>query len=188
MDVGFSSENSKEQKENIDYASRIKELKQEKNAILLAHYYQEAAIQEIADYVGDSLGLSRQAADTEADIIVFAGVKFMAETAKILNPSKKVILPDLDAGCTLADYCPTDKFKDFIDKYPDHVVVTYINSNTEVKAMSDYICTSSNAQKIIESIPGDKEILFAPDKNLGKYLIRTNWQGYGIMEWYVLSS
>ncbi len=145
-------------------------LKQEKNAVILAHYYQNEEIQEIADFIGDSLELSKKAQNTNADIIVFAGVHFMAETAKILNPDKKVVLPDFNAGCSLADGCNPKDFKLFKEKYPDHVVVTYINCSAEIKAMSDLVCTSSNAAKIIGSIPSDKEIIFAPDKNLGSYL------------------
>lgn len=145
-------------------------LKQEKNAVILAHYYQNEEIQEIADFIGDSLELSKKAQNTNADIIVFAGVHFMAETAKILNPDKKVVLPDFNAGCSLADGCDPKDFKLFKKKYPDHVVVTYINCSAEIKAMSDLVCTSSNAAKIISSIPSDKEIIFAPDKNLGSYL------------------
>ena len=137
---------------------------------MLAHYYQDADIQDVADFVGDSLDLSKKAAATDADIIVFAGVHFMAETAKILNPSKKVLIPDLKAGCSLADTCPPDRFRAFREKYPDTVVVSYINCSAEIKALSDYICTSSNAEKIISAIPRDKKILFAPDKNLGRYL------------------
>ena len=150
---------------------KIIELKKEKNAVILAHYYQEEAIQDLADYVGDSLGLSQKAAETDADIIVFAGVHFMAETAKILSPNKKVILPDLKAGCSLAESCPPDTFGEFVKNHPDHVVVTYVNCSAEIKALSDIVCTSSNALKIVESIPKDKEIIFAPDKNLGKYII-----------------
>lgn len=145
-------------------------LKQEKNAVILAHYYQNEEIQEIADFIGDSLELSKKAQQTNADIIVFAGVHFMAETAKILNPDKKVILPDFNAGCSLADGCDPKDFKTFKEKYPNHVVVTYINCSAEIKAMSDLVCTSSNAKKIINSIPSDKEIIFAPDQNLGNYL------------------
>ncbi len=148
----------------------IVRLKEEKNAVLLAHYYQEADIQDLADYVGDSLGLSRKAAATDADIIVFAGVHFMAETAKIINPSKKVILPDENAGCSLADSAPPGAFKEFIDAHPDHLVVTYINCSAEIKAMSDIICTSSNAVDIINSLPKDQKIICAPDRNLGEYL------------------
>lgn len=137
---------------------------------MLAHYYQEPDIQDVADYIGDSLGLAQKAQSTEADMIVFAGVHFMAETAKILNPSKKVVLPDLKAGCSLSDSAPPALFKAFREKHPDHVVVTYINCSAEIKALSDYICTSSNAQKIVESIPEETPIIFAPDKNLGAYL------------------
>ena len=150
---------------------KILALKKEKNAVILAHYYQEEAIQDLADYVGDSLGLSQKAAETDADIIVFAGVHFMAETAKILSPNKKVILPDLKAGCSLAESCPPDTFGEFVKNHPDYVVVTYVNCSAEIKALSDIVCTSSNALKIVESIPKDKEIIFAPDKNLGKYII-----------------
>jgi quinolinate synthase len=149
---------------------RILEFKKDKNAVILAHYYQEAAIQEIADYVGDSLGLSQEAEKTNADIILFAGVHFMAETAKILNPTKKVILPDLNAGCSLASSCPPDLFKKFIDLHPNHLVITYVNCSAEIKAMSDIVCTSSNAIKIVESVPFDKPIIFAPDRNLGNYI------------------
>lgn len=151
---------------------RILELKKEKNAVILAHYYQEADIQDVADYVGDSLGLSQEAMKVDADIILFAGVHFMAETAKILNPTKKVILPDLNAGCSLAESCPADLFKKFIDAHPGHVVITYVNCSAEVKALTDIVCTSSNAVKIVESIPKDTPIIFAPDKNLGKYIIQ----------------
>lgn len=150
--------------------SEINRLRKEKNAVILAHYYQDADIQEIADFVGDSLELSKKAVATDADIIVFAGVHFMAETAKILNPNKRVLLPDLEAGCSLADGClPTD-FKKLKDKHPNHTVVTYINCSAEIKALSDLVCTSSNAKKIIASIPEDQEIIFAPDRNLGNYL------------------
>jgi quinolinate synthase len=150
---------------------KILDLKKEKNAVILAHYYQEAAIQEIADYVEDSLGLSQEAIKVDADIIVFAGVHFMAETAKILNPTKKVVLPDLKAGCSLAESCPPDLFKKFIDQHPDHIVITYVNCSAEIKALSDIVCTSSNAVKIVESVPKERPIIFAPDKNLGKYII-----------------
>jgi len=150
---------------------RILDLKKEKNAVILAHYYQESEIQDIADYVGDSLGLSQVAVDVQADIILFAGVHFMAETAKILNPSKKVILPDLKAGCSLAESCPPEDFKKFTQAHPDHVVITYVNCSAEVKALTDIVVTSSNAVKIVNSIPLDKPIIFAPDKNLGKYVI-----------------
>lgn len=163
--------------------SKINQLKEEKNAIILAHYYQEPDIQDIADFVGDSLGLSIEAAKTNADIIVFAGVYFMAETAKILNPTKKVLLPDLNAGCSLADSCPTEAFKNFIARHPNHTVITYVNCSAEIKALSDIVCTSANAKKIIESLPKDEPIIFAPDKNLGQYLINETgrnmvlWQG-----------
>jgi len=139
---------------------------------MLAHYYQVDEIQEIADYVGDSLGLSQQAAQSDADIIVFAGVHFMAETAKILNPGTKVLIPDMEAGCSLADNCPIDQFNEFIRQYPDHVVISYINCSAAVKAVSDVICTSGNAVKIVESFPADQKIIFAPDKNLGGYINR----------------
>ena len=151
---------------------KIIALKKEKNAVILAHYYQEEAIQDVADYVGDSLGLSQEAAKADADIIVFAGVHFMAETAKILNPKKKVLLPDLKAGCSLAESCPPDLFKKLLDQHPDHVVITYVNCSAEIKAMSDIVCTSSNAVKIVNSVPPDRKIIFAPDKNLGKYIIQ----------------
>ena len=150
---------------------KILALKKEKNAVILAHYYQEAAIQDVADYVGDSLGLSQEAMNVDADIIVFAGVHFMAETAKILNPTKKVILPDLKAGCSLAESCPPDLFGEFTAAHPDHIVITYVNCSAEVKALSDIVCTSSNAVKIVQSIPKETPIIFAPDKNLGKYII-----------------
>lgn len=152
--------------------NEINRIKKRKNAVILAHYYQDPDIQDLADYVGDSLGLSQKAAETNADMIVFAGVHFMAETAKILNPDKTVVLPDLEAGCSLASSCPPDLFREFTAAHPDHVVVTYINCSAEIKAMSDIVCTSSNALKIIESIPKDKPIIFAPDKNLGKYIIK----------------
>jgi quinolinate synthase len=155
---------------SLDLFSEIKKLKKQKNAIILAHYYQEPDIQDAADFIGDSLGLSQQAAKTKADIIVFAGVHFMAETAKILSPEKKVLLPDLNAGCSLADACPADKFAEFKKKYPDHLVITYINCSAEIKALSDIICTSTNAQKIVETLPKDQKIIFAPDKNLGRYI------------------
>lgn len=156
----------------VDLFYEIERLKKEKNAIILAHYYQEPDIQDVADYIGDSLGLAQKAEKTEADIIVFAGVHFMAETAKILNPSKKVLLPDLKAGCSLADSAPPDLFKKFKDKYPDHLVISYINCSAGIKALSDIICTSSNAQKIVESLPKEQKIIFAPDKNLGAYLVK----------------
>ena len=150
---------------------KIIALKQEKYAVILAHYYQDKAIQDIADFVGDSLELSRKASTTDADIIVFAGVYFMAETAKIVNPTKKVLIPDENAGCSLADGCLPEDFKQFLSKYPNHTVVTYINCSAEVKTLTDIVCTSSNAKKVIASIPKDQPIVFAPDKNLGKYLI-----------------
>ena len=156
----------------IDLFEEIAKLKREKNAVILAHYYQNPDIQDIADYIGDSLGLSQQASKSKADIILFAGVHFMAETAKILNPNTKVILPDLKAGCSLADSCPPNEFKVFREKYPDHLVVSYINCTAEIKALSDIICTSSNAESIVNSIPADKPILFAPDKNLGRYIMQ----------------
>ncbi|MBO6576569.1 MAG: quinolinate synthase NadA [Rhodothermales bacterium] len=157
---------------SLDLFEEIERLKRQKNAILLAHYYQEPAIQDIADYIGDSLGLSRQAAGTDADIIVFAGVHFMAETAKILSPEKKVLLPDLNAGCSLADACPADEFAAFKAQHPDHIVVSYINCTAATKALSDIICTSSNAEHIIRQIPEDQGIIFAPDRNLGRFLIK----------------
>ena len=155
---------------NIDLFAEIERLKKQKNAIILAHYYQEPDIQDVADFIGDSLGLAQQAEKTQADIIVFAGVHFMAETAKILNPSKKVLLPDLKAGCSLSDSAPPALFKLFKDKHPGHLVITYINCSAGMKALSDIICTSSNAEKIIESLPKEQKIIFAPDKNLGAYL------------------
>ena len=154
----------------LDLAAEIERLKKEKNAIILAHYYQESEIQDIADYIGDSLGLSQQAANTDADIIVFAGVHFMAETAKMLSPEKKVLLPDLKAGCSLADSCPPGLFRKFKNLYPDAVVVSYINCTAELKTLTDICCTSSNAVHVINSIPKDKQIIFAPDRNLGAYL------------------
>jgi quinolinate synthase len=155
---------------NPEIIDKINRLRKEKNAIVLAHFYQVPEIQDLADFVGDSLGLSQEAFHTNADIIVFAGVHFMAETAKILNPGKKVLLPDLEAGCSLADSCPAGEFKKFREKYPDHTVISYINCSAEVKALSDIICTSSNAVKIVESLPKDAKIIFAPDKNLGNYV------------------
>lgn len=174
---------TKEVKNKTELTSAIKKLKKEKNAVILAHYYQDDAIQEVADYLGDSLYLAQQAAKVENDIIVFAGVHFMAETAKIINPSKKVLLPDLKAGCSLADSCPPDDFEAFKANHPDALVVSYINCSAEVKMLSDLVCTSSNAKKIIESIPKDQKIIFAPDKNLGAYLNKETgrnmilWQG-----------
>jgi len=157
--------------EKSELVAEINRLRKAKNAIILAHYYQEEDIQDIADFVGDSLALAKKAAETNADIIVFSGVHFMAETAKIINPGKKVILPDMRAGCSLADGCPPDAFRKFKEQYPNHVVVTYINCSAEIKTMSDWVCTSSNAKKIINAIPQNQPIIFAPDQNLGKYLI-----------------
>lgn len=169
--------------EGISLEAEILRLKEEKNAVLLAHYYQEDAIQELADYLGDSLYLAQAAKEVKEDVIVFAGVHFMAETAKIINPSKKILLPDLKAGCSLADSCPPTDFKKFKEQHPDAVVVTYINCSAEIKALSDIVCTSSNALRVIESIPKETPIIFAPDKNLGRYLIKETgrdmilWEG-----------
>jgi quinolinate synthase len=154
----------------LDLFAAIEQLKKEKNAVVLAHYYQEPDIQDVADYIGDSLGLAQHAERTKADMIVFAGVHFMAETAKILNPSKKVVIPDLKAGCSLSDSCPPPLFKKFKEQYPDHVVVSYINCSAGIKALSDVICTSSNAKAVVESFPKEQPIIFAPDKNLGAYI------------------
>ena len=156
----------------IDLEEEIQRLKKDLHAVILAHYYQESEIQDVADLIGDSLQLSQHAAKTNADVIVFAGVHFMAETAKILNPSKQVLVPDLKAGCSLAEGCPPHLFKRFREKYPDHIVMSYINCSAEIKAMSDIICTSSNAVKILSHIPMDQPIIFAPDQNLGRYLIK----------------
>ena len=156
----------------LDIFAEIAQLKKEKNAVILAHYYQDADIQDVADFIGDSLGLSQQAEKTEASIIAFAGVHFMAETAKILNPDKKVVLPDLRAGCSLADACQPKEFLAFKEKYFDHIVISYINCSADIKAMSDIICTSSNAATIVNSLPVTQKIIFAPDKNLGRYVIR----------------
>jgi quinolinate synthase len=156
----------------LDLFAEIEKLKKQKNAVILAHYYQDGDIQDIADYIGDSLGLSQQAAKTDADIIVFAGVHFMAETAKILSPTKKVLLPDAKAGCSLADSCPPHLFKKFKENYPDHLVITYVNCTAELKALSDIVCTSSNAVQIVESLPKDQKIIFGPDKNLGAYVAK----------------
>jgi quinolinate synthase len=167
----------------LDLVAAIQDLKRELNAVILAHYYQEAEIQDIADFIGDSLGLSRQAASTNADVIVFAGVHFMAETAKILNPTKQVLIPDLDAGCSLADSCPPDAFAAFKSAHPGHIVISYINCTAEIKAMSDIICTSSNAVELVRQIPADQPIIFAPDQNLGRYVMAQTgrdmvlWQG-----------
>ncbi len=154
----------------IDFVAEINRLKKEKNAVILAHYYQTGDIQDIADYIGDSLGLSQEAAKTEADMIVFAGVRFMAETAKILSPQKKVVLPDMFAGCSLEESAPADKFKAFKEQYPDALVISYVNCSAELKTLTDIVCTSTNAVKIVESVPKDRQIIFAPDKNLGAYL------------------
>lgn len=156
----------------LDLFAEIEQLKKEKNAVILAHYYQDPDIQDIADYIGDSLGLSQEAAKTEADVIVFAGVHFMAETAKILSPKKTVLLPDLKAGCSLADSCPPHLFRKFKEKYPDHLVITYVNCTAELKALSDIVCTSTNAVQIVESIPKDQKIIFGPDKNLGAWVAK----------------
>lgn len=156
----------------LDLFEEIDRLKEEKNAVLLAHYYQESEIQDMADYIGDSLGLSRKAAETDAEIIMFAGVHFMAETAKIINPTKKVVMPDENAGCSLADSCPPEEFQEFVEAHPDHTVITYMNSTARIKALSDIICTSSNSTHIVEQLPEDEPIIFAPDKNLGKYVMR----------------
>lgn len=168
---------------NLDLEAEIVRLKQERNAVLLAHYYQEGDIQDLADFLGDSLQLAQQAKKTTADVILFAGVHFMAETAKILNPERIVVVPDMQAGCSLADGCPADRYRAWRAKYPGAVAITYINCSADVKAESDYICTSSNAEKIVRAIPEDKEILFAPDKNLGRWLVEKTgrpmrlWQG-----------
>lgn len=154
----------------MSVVEKIKELKIEKRAVILAHYYQTPDIQDIADYVGDSLGLAQKAAETTADMIVFAGVHFMAETAKILNPDKKVVLPDIEAGCSLADSCPPEGFREFLKSYPDHIVISYVNCSAAIKTMSDVICTSGNAVAIVESFPKNQKIIFAPDKNLGAYI------------------
>jgi quinolinate synthase len=168
---------------SVDFRAEILRLKKEMGAVILAHYYQESEIQDVADVIGDSLELSRRAAATDADVIVFAGVHFMAETAKILNPGKQVLLPDLNAGCSLAEGCPAPQFLALRRQHPDHVSITYINCSADVKAASDIICTSSNAEKIIRQIPDDRPILFAPDRNLGRYLIKKTgremllWEG-----------
>jgi quinolinate synthase len=156
----------------MDYKKEINRLKKEKNALILAHYYQVAEIQDIADYVGDSLGLAQKASEAKADIIVFAGVHFMAEVAKIINPGTKVLLPDMEAGCSLADSCPYDDFAAFKAQYPDHLVISYINTTAAVKTLSDVICTSGNAVKLVESFPKEQKIIFAPDRNLGGYVNR----------------
>jgi quinolinate synthase len=177
------SQTEDQHKADNEICEEILALKDEKNAVILAHYYQDPIIQELADFVGDSLDLSMQAAKTEVDIIVFAGVHFMAETAKILNPGKKVLIPDLDATCSLAESCPPAEFEKFIEEHPGHTIVSYINCSADIKAKSDFVCTSSNAVRVIESIPPDAQILFVPDKNLGEYLMRktgrqmTLWNG-----------
>lgn len=157
---------------SLDLFKEIEILKRAKNAVILAHYYQDSDIQDIADYIGDSLGLSQEAAKTDADVIVFAGVHFMAETAKVLSPNKKVLLPDSKAGCSLSDSCPAHLFRKFKEKYPDHLVITYVNCTAELKALSDIVCTSSNAVQIVNSLPKDQKIIFGPDKNLGAYVIK----------------
>jgi len=157
---------------NINVIEEINKLKKEKNAIILAHYYETADIQDLADFVGDSLALSQKAAETDAEIILFAGVHFMAETAKILAPKSKVLIPDLNAGCSLADSCPPEEFKKFIEANPDHMVISYVNTTAEIKTMTDICCTSTNALKIVESLPKEQKIIFAPDRNLGSYIKR----------------
>ncbi len=155
---------------SLNLVEEIARMKREKNVVILAHFYQEGEIQDIADFVGDSLGLSQQAASTDADIILFAGVHFMAETAKILAPGKKVLIPDINAGCSLADSCPPDEFAKFIEKHPGHTVISYVNTTAEIKALTDIICTSTNALEIVKSLPADEKIIFAPDRNLGNYI------------------
>jgi quinolinate synthase len=168
---------------NLDLEEEIRRLKRERNAVILAHYYQDGEIQDLADYIGDSLQLAQAAKKTEADVIVFCGVHFMAETAKILNPTRKVVIPDMDAGCSLAAGCPIDKFRAWQARYPGSVTISYINCSAEVKAASDLIVTSSNAEKIVKSVPSEQRILFGPDKNLGRYLVDKTgrdmvlWQG-----------
>jgi len=181
--TAFAKSNSQSNTLPTDLFTAIEDLKQELNAVVLAHYYQEGDIQDVADYIGDSLGLSQKAANTDADVIVFAGVHFMAETAKILNPNKLVLIPDLDAGCSLAEGCPPQEFSEFRAQYPDHLVISYINCTAEIKAMSDIICTSSNAVNIVNQIPENQPIIFAPDRNLGRYVIQQTgrdlvlWEG-----------
>lgn len=165
----------------MELIEKIDKLRKEKNAVILAHYYVRPEIQDIADFVGDSLALSQEAAKTDADIIVFAGVHFMAETAKILSPQKKVLLPDLEAGCSLAESAPADKFEEFVKAHPDHLVITYVNTTAEIKALSDITCTSSNAKQIVESLPEEQKIIFAPDKNLGDYINRVT--GRNMLLW-----
>ena len=165
----------------MNYKEEILRLKKEKNALLLAHYYQVPEIQDIADFVGDSLGLAQKAAEADVDIIVFAGVHFMAETAKMLNPGTLVVLPDLEAGCSLADSCPLDEFKAFVEKHPDHIVISYINTTAAIKTVTDVVCTSGNAVQIVESFPKEQKIIFAPDKNLGGYI--NNITGRNMVLW-----
>lgn len=167
---------------NRELAEKISALKKEKNAVILAHYYQIPEIQDIADYVGDSLNLAQKAKETDADIILFCGVHFMGETAKILNPEKKVIIPDMNAGCSLADSCKYGDFKAFKERYPEHTVISYINCSAEIKTLSDIICTSGNAVKIVESLPENQKIIFAPDKNLGGYINRIT--GRNMVLWH----
>lgn len=167
---------------NRELAEKISALKKEKNAVILAHYYQIPEIQDIADYVGDSLNLAQKAKETNANIILFCGVHFMGETAKILNPEKKVIIPDMNAGCSLADSCKYDDFKAFKERYPEHKVISYINCSAEIKTLSDIICTSGNAVKIVESLPKEQKIIFAPDKNLGGYINRIT--GRNMLLWH----
>jgi quinolinate synthase len=172
---------------SLDLVAGIAKLKEEMNAVVLAHYYQEAEIQDIADHVGDSLGLAQAAKKTDAEVIVFCGVHFMAETAKILNPDKLVLLPDLDAGCSLADRCPADKFGEWLEQYPDHTVISYINCSAGVKALSDIICTSSNAVRVVESVPADRPIVFAPDRHLARWVAKQTkremvvWPGFCVV-------
>uniref|UniRef100_UPI0025AA06F3 quinolinate synthase NadA n=1 Tax=uncultured Duncaniella sp. TaxID=2768039 RepID=UPI0025AA06F3 len=154
----------------IDFKKEILRLKEEKNAIILAHYYQKGEIQDIADHIGDSLALAQIASTLDADIIVLCGVHFMGETAKILCPDKKVLVPDMAAGCSLADSCPADSFKEFVSRYPDHTVISYVNTSAAVKALTDIVVTSSNAMKIVESLPAEEKIIFGPDRNLGRYI------------------
>lgn len=170
-----------DKKTHIDFVSEIKRLKKKKNAIILAHYYQTGDIQDIADFVGDSLALSQKAASNNADIILFAGVRFMAETAKILSPEKKVLLPDINAGCSLADSCKPEDFRKFLEENPGRTVITYVNTNVDIKVLSDIICTSSNAVQIIKSLPVDEKLIFAPDRNLGNYIL--NKTGRNIILW-----
>jgi quinolinate synthase len=170
--MALAAARSNEDVSTLDLDEEIRRLKRERNAVMLAHYYQDSEIQDLADFIGDSLQLSQAAARTDADVILFAGVHFMAETAKILNPTRTVLVPDMKAGCSLADGCPVDRFKAWKARYPDAVVVSYINCSAAVKAESDYICTSSNAEKIVRAIPADKTVLFAPDKNLGRYVMK----------------